>query len=77
MTGAVIAITIVLIAIGGITVGVVAYFGLQRHRTDAAALAEYRALAEEYVRAQQELEAEVGELGARLTSVEKLLKTIE
>jgi type II secretory pathway pseudopilin PulG len=77
MTGAIIAIVIVLIVIGGITISLVSYFRLQRHRADAVAMAAYRKLAEEAVAGQQALEARLGELTARLTAVEELLRSVE
>jgi hypothetical protein len=77
MTGAVIAIAIVLIVIGGVTASVVSYFTLQRHRADAVAMAGYRKLAEEAVANQESLRAEIGALTARLTEVEQLLRSVE
>ncbi|MFD7338117.1 hypothetical protein ACFV98_19225 [Streptomyces violascens] len=77
MTGAVIAIAIVLIVIGGITASVVAYFRLQRHRADAVAMAEYRRLAEEAVANQEVLQGQLGELGDRIKSVESLLRSVD
>jgi hypothetical protein len=77
MTGAVIAIAIVLIVIGGITASVVAYFRLQRHRADAVAMAEYRRLAEEAVANQEVLQGQVAELNDRVKSVESLLRSVD
>ncbi|MET9360242.1 hypothetical protein ABZX93_04975 [Streptomyces sp. NPDC006632] len=77
MTGAVIAIAIVLIVIGGITASVVAYFRLQRHRADAVAMAEYRRLADEAVANQEVLQGQLAELGDRLKSVESLLRSVD
>ncbi|KOU35885.1 MULTISPECIES: hypothetical protein [unclassified Streptomyces] len=77
MTGAVIAIAIVLIVIGGITASVVAYFRLQRHRADAVAMAEYRRLAEEAVANQEVLQGQLGELHDRIKSVESLLRSVD
>ncbi|GAA2455419.1 hypothetical protein ACFPFX_22460 [Streptomyces mauvecolor] len=77
MTGAVIAIAIVLIVIGGITASVVAYFRLQRHRADAVAMAEYRRLAEEAVANQEVLQGQLGELNDRIKSVESLLRSVD
>jgi hypothetical protein len=77
MTGAVIAIAIVLIAIGGITSSVVAYFRLQRHRADAVAMAGYRKLAEQAVANQETLHAQLAELTTRLAAVEDLLRSVE
>ncbi|MEU7134348.1 hypothetical protein [Streptomyces sp. NPDC046261] len=77
MTGALIAITIVLILVGGITASVIAYFRLQRHRADAVAMAHYRELAEESVAHQDALRIRLAELDARLKAVESLLRSVE
>ncbi|MEU7582041.1 hypothetical protein AB0B50_31150 [Streptomyces sp. NPDC041068] len=77
MTGAVIAIAIVLIAVGGITASVAAYFRLQRHRADAVAMAEYRRLAEEAVANQVALQGQLAELHDRVKSVESLLRSVD
>ena len=77
MTGAVITIVIVLIAVGGTTISVMSYHRLQRHRADAVAMASYRKLAEEAVMRQDALTAQLGELTARLTAVEELLRSVE
>jgi type II secretory pathway pseudopilin PulG len=77
MTGALIAIGIVLIVIGGVTASVVSYFTLQRHRADAVAMAGYRKLAEQAVANQESLRAELGALTARLAEVEQLLRSVE
>lgn len=77
MTGAVIAIAIVLILVGGITASVVAYFRLQRHRADAAAMAEYRKLAEEAVANQERVQESLTELGGRIEAVESMLRSVE
>ncbi|MCX5385389.1 hypothetical protein [Streptomyces sp. NBC_00083] len=77
MTGAVIAIAIVLIVIGGITASVVAYFRLQRHRADAVAMAEYRRLADEAVANQEVLQGQLAELNDRVKSVESLLRSVD
>ncbi|MFF9482136.1 hypothetical protein [Streptomyces sp. NPDC014733] len=77
MTGAVIAIAVVLIVVGGITGSVIAYFRLQRHRADAPALAEYRRLAEESVAQQESLRGQLAELEARLKGVETLLRSVD
>ena len=74
--GAVIAILIVLIAVGGVTIGVVAYFRLQRHRADAVAMASYRKLAEQAVAEQEMLRAQLAELTSRLNAVEELLRSV-
>lgn len=71
------AIAIVLIVLGSITLGVIAYFKTQRHRADAVAMASYRKLAEEAVSNQEALRSELSELKGRLTSVENLLRSVE
>ncbi|MFC8917310.1 hypothetical protein E2C00_25325 [Streptomyces sp. WAC05374] len=77
MTGAIIAIAVVLIIVGGITASVVAYFRLQRHRADAVAMASYRKLAEEAVAQQESLRGQLAELGDRVKAVETLLRSVE
>ena len=77
MSGGVIAIIIVLIAIGGTTACVAAYLRLLRHRSDAAAMASYRKLAEQSVANQEALHERLGELSRRLESVEHLLRSVE
>jgi hypothetical protein len=76
MTGAIIAIGIVLICIGGVTMSVVSYFRLQRHRADAVAMAGYRALAEQAAEREQALKGELAELTTRLAAVEQLLRSV-
>ncbi|SDP64293.1 hypothetical protein SAMN04487905_106219 [Actinopolyspora xinjiangensis] len=77
MSGLVAAILIVLIAVGGVTIGVVTYFRLQRHRADAVAMANYRKLAEEAVGRQEAVENRLRELDSRLAEIEKLLRSID
>ncbi|GAA2487356.1 hypothetical protein [Streptomyces gobitricini] len=77
MTGAIIAIAVVLIIVGGITASVVAYFRLQRHRADAVAMASYRKLAEEAVAQQESLRGQLAELGDRVKAVEALLRSVD
>lgn len=77
MTGAVIAITIVLIIVGGITASVVAYFRLQRHRADAKAMASYRKLAEEAVARQASVDSQLAEISERVEAVESLLRSVD
>ena len=77
MTGAIIAIAIVLITIGGITASLVSYYRLQRHRADAVAMAAYRKLAEQAVENQEILHAQIAELTQRLAAVEHLLRSVE
>lgn len=76
MTGAVIAISIVMIVVGGITVTVASYFRLQRHRADAVAMAGYRSLAEQAVANQERLHEQLVELNERVTAVENLLRSV-
>ncbi|MCX2732070.1 hypothetical protein OOZ19_17665 [Saccharopolyspora sp. NFXS83] len=77
MSGAFVAILIVLIVVVGITVSVSAYFRLQRHRADAVAMAAYRKLAEEAVAKQDSLREEIAQLSGRIAEVERLLKSID
>ncbi|WP_329182016.1 hypothetical protein OG754_39880 (plasmid) [Streptomyces decoyicus] len=77
MTGAIIAIAIVLIVVGGITASVVAYFRLQRHRADAEAMASYRKLAEEAVARQASVDAQLAEINERVKVVESLLRSVD
>lgn len=77
MTGAIIAISIVLIVVGGITATIVSYFRLQRHRADAVAMAAYRKLAEQAVQKQDELNQRVSELDERIGEVLALLRSVE
>lgn len=76
MTGAIVAIAIVLIVIGGITLSVVAHFRLQQHRADAVAMAGYRKLAEQAVANQDALRADLAGLTDRLAAVETLLRSV-
>ena len=77
MTGAVVAIAIVLIVVAGITISVVSHFRLQRHRADAAAIAEYRKLAEHIGTEQAALRTQLAELTDRVGSVETLLRSVD
>ena len=77
MTGAIIAIAIILITIAGITASVVSYHRLQRHRADAIAMASYRKLAEQAVANQDALHAQIAALTERLASVEHLLRSVD
>lgn len=80
MSGALIAVLIVLIVIGGITACIVSYFTLQRHRADAVALAHYRSFAETEAErqagAQQELSDRLMRLDDRLAAIEDLLRSV-
>ena len=81
MSGALLALLIVLIVVGGITASIVSYFTLQRHRADAVALAHYRAFAENAEesageRAQEQQET-LASLDRRLSAIEELLRSVE
>lgn len=76
MSGAFVAIVIVLIVVGGATIGTVSFFRLQQHRADAVAMAEYRRLAEQAVAKQELLDNKLAELTDRITAVEKLLRSV-
>lgn len=76
MSGGIIAIVIVLTVIGGITVSLVSYFKLSRHRADAVAMASYRRLAEQAVENQLALDARLREVEARLAAIEQLLRSV-
>ncbi|MFE7135418.1 hypothetical protein ACFVIM_31620 [Streptomyces sp. NPDC057638] len=77
MTGAVVAIAIVLIVVGGITASVVAYFRLQRHRADAAAVESYRKLAEEAAVNHSVLQSQLADLTGRVKGIEGLLRSVD
>ncbi|MFD0167385.1 hypothetical protein ACFVJH_25055 [Streptomyces decoyicus] len=64
------------IIFASVTTIVVSYFRLQRHRADAAALAEYRSLAERVTVQQETMSAQLAELGDRVKAVEKLLHSV-
>ncbi|ARF56550.1 hypothetical protein [Streptomyces gilvosporeus] len=72
----IIPITIILIAFASVVAIVVSYFKLQRHRADAAALAEYRKLAEQVAAGQQAMNERLTELTDRVKAVEKLLQSV-
>ncbi|UNO40814.1 hypothetical protein [Streptomyces sp. MST-110588] len=74
--GIIIPIAIFLIVGGAITVIVASYFKLQRHRADAAALAEYRKLAERVVAGQEAMRGRLDDLDDRLKAIEKLLHSV-
>ncbi|MFI1018840.1 hypothetical protein [Streptomyces sp. NPDC020965] len=77
MSGGTIAIVITLIVVGGISASTVAYFGLQRHRADAAAMSHYRGLAEAVVEEQKVLLRELKELRGHVLAVEDLLRSVD
>ncbi|MFI6206326.1 hypothetical protein ACIBAI_07975 [Streptomyces sp. NPDC051041] len=77
MSGGFIAIFIILIVVLGISMSTVAYFTLQRHRTDAVAMTGYRRLAEEAVARQEALQAELRQMTDRLCAVEFLLRSVD
>ncbi|MGW7485641.1 hypothetical protein [Streptomyces sp. NPDC054786] len=72
----IIPITVLAIIFASITTIVASYFKLQRHRADAAALAEYRKLAERVTVQQETMSAQLAELGDRVKAVEKLLHSV-
>ncbi|MFE5242642.1 MULTISPECIES: hypothetical protein [unclassified Streptomyces] len=76
MTGAFVAIAIVLIVVGGVAATVISYLRLQRHRADAVAMASYRKLAEEAVERQASLQGELALISERVTAVERLLRSV-
>ena len=73
-----ISISVGLIFIIGAVISVVvwSYFGLQSHRADAVAMAEYRKLAEEAVANQQELRTELAKLTEHVQAVEQLMRDV-
>jgi hypothetical protein len=76
LTAVSISVGIVLIVVGGISMVVVAYYRLQRHRADAVAMASYRKLAEQAVVNQEELRAQLGQLTEHVRSVEQLMRDV-
>lgn len=76
MSGALIAVLIVLIVVGGIAASVVSYFTLQRHRADAVALAHYRVFAEKAADDQAALREQLGAVEKRLSAIEDLLRSV-
>ncbi|MCF3177133.1 hypothetical protein IPZ61_27925 [Streptomyces sioyaensis] len=74
--GTIIPIAVLVIIFASVTTIVASYFKLQRHRGDAAALAEYRKLAERVTEQQGEMSAQLAELGERVKAVEKLLQSV-
>jgi predicted negative regulator of RcsB-dependent stress response len=67
----------ILLIIGGTIAMVVwSYFRLQRHRTDAVAMASYRQLAEEAVANQTELIAQLAKLTEHVSAVEQLMRAV-
>ena len=77
MTGAFIAIAVVLIVVGGTTASILAYFRLQRHRADAVAMAAYRKLAEQAVENQEHLNARLASVEAQVAEVLDVLRSVE
>ena len=77
MTGALIAISIVLIVFGAIAAITLSYHRLQRHRADAVALAGYRRLAEEAATAQTDVRVQLASFDLRLAAIEKLFKDVQ
>ncbi|MER0481482.1 hypothetical protein ABR737_24620 [Streptomyces sp. Edi2] len=72
----IIPIAVLVIIFGTVATIVVSYFKLQRHRADAAAMAEYRKLAERINVQQETVSAQLAELGDRVKAVEKLLHSV-
>jgi len=72
----IIPIAILVIIFASVTTIVASYFKLQRHRADAAALAEYRKLAKRVSEQQGAMSAQLAELGERVKAVEKLLQSV-
>jgi predicted negative regulator of RcsB-dependent stress response len=52
------------------------YYRLQRHRTDAVAMAAYRKLAEEAVANMTELRSEMAKLTEHVSAVEQLMRDV-
>jgi hypothetical protein len=61
---------------GAVAVSVWSYYGLQRHRADAVAMAAYRKLAEEAVANMQEMRAELAKLSEHVNGVEQLMRDV-
>jgi len=76
MTAISISVGIIFIIGAVIAVVVWSYFGLQSHRADAVAMAEYRKLAEEAVANQQELRTELAKLTEHVRAVEQLMRDV-
>jgi hypothetical protein len=72
----IIPIAVLFIMLGAVTVCLVSYFRLQRHRADAAATIGYRKLAEQSVEGQERLHAQLAELTARVAAVEEILRSV-
>lgn len=77
MTGAIVAVTIVLGVVGITGAVVISWFRLQRHRADAVAHAEFRRLAEQAVANQETLQRDLAVISSRLEAVETLLRSVE
>ncbi|MFJ9849022.1 hypothetical protein [Streptomyces sp. NPDC101150] len=76
MGSTIIPIAVLTIVFASVVTIVASYFKLQRHRADAAALAEYRKLAEQIAAGQQATNDRLAELGDRVKAVEKLLQSV-
>ena len=61
---------------GALAAILVGYFGLQRHRADAVAMAAYRKLAEEAVANQAELRDQMAKLTEHVSAVEQLMRDV-
>jgi hypothetical protein len=67
----------VAIIIGGVLAVIVSsWFRLLSHRADAAAMAQYRKLAEEAVANQQELRDQLAKLTEKVQAVEQLMREV-
>jgi FlaG/FlaF family flagellin (archaellin) len=67
----------VALIIGGVlAVLVSSYFRLLSHRADAAAMTQYRKLAEEAVANQQELRDQLAKLTEKVQAVEQLMREV-
>jgi fatty-acid desaturase len=72
----IVAIGIVLIVIAGATVIVVSYHRLLTHRSDAAAMAAYRQLAEQTAAGQEQLHQRLDAIDTRIAAMESLLREV-
>lgn len=75
-TAITISVGIVFCICAAVAVVVWSYFRLQRHRTDAVAMAAYRKLAEDAVDNQRELRVQLAQLTEKVQAVEKLMREV-
>ncbi|MFC4591720.1 hypothetical protein [Sphaerisporangium corydalis] len=59
-----------------IVAALVTYFRLLQHRTGVAEMAAYRELAERTLRQQEQVQAQLTELTARVAGVEQILRSV-